>query len=51
MTNYQVWRPGENILHRVRDLEYKCANDSVQWMQHLQQLRTQVTMAWHKGRE
>ena len=42
-STYQVWRPDENVLYRIRELEYKCTNDTLDWMHHLQQLKSKVS--------
>ena len=39
---FNVWRPEENVLRRLRDVEFTCSNKSLAWQQEFAQLRNQV---------
>ena len=38
----QVWNPNENVLKRLRDLEFKCSNTTLEWERHLDRLQRRV---------
>ena len=43
ITNFiQVWNPNENVLKRLRDLEFKCSNTTLEWERHLDRLQRRV---------
>ena len=40
--SFQVWRPGQDVLHRLRNVELQCTNSSLSWERHVADLRSQV---------